>query len=229
MFIFPGSHNYGFRLDNIHINNYNQCRIFYSSAVSLRVWSVANPLFTGCNARTYCYSHIRICKNKVDEAGFRVCIYTFYKSYALVILGLCSRDTNHLIIRHRDTNGKLHGHRCRDLKVDHTCDNNHAYGPVMHPNASRCSLRMASRGFWCGPSVLLYYRCVLELDTHNLSQRVITVERAVLSRAQQLEHLATDNDEKVAIITPSTKLMTLFRWRRIGRGVRESSSSPTWA
>jgi para-nitrobenzyl esterase len=30
-------------------------------------------------------------------------------------------------------------------------------------------------------------------------------------------------------ITPSTKLMTLFRWRRIGRGVRENSSSPTWA
>jgi LPS-assembly protein len=31
------------------------------------------------------------------------------------------------------------------------------------------------------------------------------------------------------IITPSTKLMTLFNWRRIGRGVRENSFSPTWA
>jgi hypothetical protein len=31
------------------------------------------------------------------------------------------------------------------------------------------------------------------------------------------------------VITPSTKLMTLFRWRRIGRGVRENNSSPTWA
>src|SRR5712692_3196326 len=30
-------------------------------------------------------------------------------------------------------------------------------------------------------------------------------------------------------ITPSTKLMTLFSWRRIGRGVRENSSSPPWA
>ena len=29
--------------------------------------------------------------------------------------------------------------------------------------------------------------------------------------------------------TPSTKLMTLFKWRRIGRGVRENSSSPPWA
>ena len=33
----------------------------------------------------------------------------------------------------------------------------------------------------------------------------------------------------VVVITPSTKLMTLFSWRRIGRGVRENSSSPTWA
>ena len=32
-----------------------------------------------------------------------------------------------------------------------------------------------------------------------------------------------------AIITPSTKLVTLFNWRRIGRGVRKSSSSPPWA
>jgi hypothetical protein len=31
------------------------------------------------------------------------------------------------------------------------------------------------------------------------------------------------------LITPSTKLMTLFSGRRIGRGVRENSSSPTWA
>jgi hypothetical protein len=31
------------------------------------------------------------------------------------------------------------------------------------------------------------------------------------------------------VITPSTKLMTLFSWRRIGRGVRESNSSPSWA
>jgi hypothetical protein len=29
-------------------------------------------------------------------------------------------------------------------------------------------------------------------------------------------------------ITPSTKLMTLFNWRRIGRGVRKNSSSPPW-
>jgi hypothetical protein len=31
------------------------------------------------------------------------------------------------------------------------------------------------------------------------------------------------------IITPSTKLVTLFNWRRIGRGVRKNSSSPPWA
>jgi hypothetical protein len=30
-------------------------------------------------------------------------------------------------------------------------------------------------------------------------------------------------------ITPSTKLMTLFNWLRIGRGVRKNSSSPPWA
>jgi hypothetical protein len=30
------------------------------------------------------------------------------------------------------------------------------------------------------------------------------------------------------LITPSTKLMTLFNWRRIGRGVRKNSSSPPW-
>jgi DNA-binding response OmpR family regulator len=30
------------------------------------------------------------------------------------------------------------------------------------------------------------------------------------------------------LITPSTKLVTLFNGRRIGHGVRESSSSPTW-
>jgi len=33
----------------------------------------------------------------------------------------------------------------------------------------------------------------------------------------------------VLVITPSTKLMTLFGGRRIGRGVRENNSSPTWA
>jgi len=32
-----------------------------------------------------------------------------------------------------------------------------------------------------------------------------------------------------AVITPSTKWVTLFSGRRIGRGARESSSSPTWA
>ena len=31
------------------------------------------------------------------------------------------------------------------------------------------------------------------------------------------------------IITPSTKLMTHFSRRRIGRGVRENNSSPSWA
>jgi hypothetical protein len=30
------------------------------------------------------------------------------------------------------------------------------------------------------------------------------------------------------LITPSTKLMTLFRWQHIGRGVHENSSLPTW-
>ena len=34
---------------------------------------------------------------------------------------------------------------------------------------------------------------------------------------------------KDKVITPSTKLMTLFSWQRIGRGVHENSSSPTWA
>jgi len=31
------------------------------------------------------------------------------------------------------------------------------------------------------------------------------------------------------VITPSTKLVTLFNWRHIGRGVRKNSSSPPWA
>ncbi len=34
---------------------------------------------------------------------------------------------------------------------------------------------------------------------------------------------------RLAIITPSTKLMTLFNWRHIGHGVRKNSSSPPWA
>ncbi len=34
---------------------------------------------------------------------------------------------------------------------------------------------------------------------------------------------------RTPIITPSTKLMTLFNWRHIGRGVRKNSSSPPWA
>jgi len=33
---------------------------------------------------------------------------------------------------------------------------------------------------------------------------------------------------RVGVITPSTKLVTLFNWRHIGRGVRKNSSSPTW-
>jgi hypothetical protein len=32
-----------------------------------------------------------------------------------------------------------------------------------------------------------------------------------------------------AYITPSTKLVTLFNWRHIGRGVHKNSSSPPWA
>jgi signal-transduction protein with cAMP-binding, CBS, and nucleotidyltransferase domain len=31
------------------------------------------------------------------------------------------------------------------------------------------------------------------------------------------------------VITPSTKLVTLFNWRHIGRGVHKNSSSPPWA
>jgi hypothetical protein len=31
------------------------------------------------------------------------------------------------------------------------------------------------------------------------------------------------------LITPSTKLVTLFNWRHIGRGVHKNSSSPPWA
>jgi hypothetical protein len=33
----------------------------------------------------------------------------------------------------------------------------------------------------------------------------------------------------IPLITPSTKWMTLFSWRRIGHGVHESSSAPVWA
>jgi hypothetical protein len=39
----------------------------------------------------------------------------------------------------------------------------------------------------------------------------------------------TESIERLAVITPSTKLVTLFNWRRIGRGVRKSSSSLPWA
>jgi hypothetical protein len=31
------------------------------------------------------------------------------------------------------------------------------------------------------------------------------------------------------VITPSTKLVTLFNWRHIGHGVHKNSSSPPWA
>jgi hypothetical protein len=33
----------------------------------------------------------------------------------------------------------------------------------------------------------------------------------------------------VAVITPGTKLVTLFNWRHIGHGVHKNSSSPPWA
>ena len=39
----------------------------------------------------------------------------------------------------------------------------------------------------------------------------------------------TGVNEKTRLITPSTKLVTLFNWRHIGRGVHKNSSSPPWA
>ena len=41
--------------------------------------------------------------------------------------------------------------------------------------------------------------------------------------------IKTVDMHKDVFITPSTKLVTLFNGLRIGRGVRESSSSPIWA
>lgn len=38
-----------------------------------------------------------------------------------------------------------------------------------------------------------------ETNPKNLRNRVKTAERAVLLRSQQIENLATDNDEKLAI------------------------------
>jgi PAS domain S-box-containing protein len=72
----------------------------------------------------------------------------------------------------------------------------------------------------------------------NISERKRTgiAIREERDRAQQYLDiadvilLALDLEGRITLlITPSTKLMTLFRWRRIGRGVRENNSSPTWA
>ena len=60
----------------------------------------------------------------------------------------------------------------------------------------------------------------------------VDYERSELDALGNSAHITPQTNremEEGGIITPSTKLMTLFRWRRIGRGVRESSSSPTWA
>src|SRR5258705_12032474 len=35
-------------------------------------------------------------------------------------------------------------------------------------------------------------------------------------------------ETRMEIITPSTKLVTVFNWRHIGRGVHKNSSSPPW-
>ena len=56
---------------------------------------------------------------------------------------------------------------------------------------------------------------VQELDTHQLSQRVCAAEEAVLFRANQIENLITNNDEKVAIndaLKSLRVLRGLFEW-----------------
>src|SRR5258708_8694024 len=45
-----------------------------------------------------------------------------------------------------------------------------------------------------------------------------------------LENLSEERSSGFsATITPSTKLVPLFNWRHIGRGVHKNSSSPPWA
>jgi hypothetical protein len=55
--------------------------------------------------------------------------------------------------------------------------------------------------------------------------------RAARRDSEKMRPLTLDTFAAVvakATITPSSKLMTLFNWRRIGRAVRENSSAPTW-
>ena len=56
---------------------------------------------------------------------------------------------------------------------------------------------------------------VQELDTHQLLQRVSAAEEAVLFRANQIENLITNTDEKVAIndaLKSLRVLRGLFEW-----------------
>jgi len=47
-------------------------------------------------------------------------------------------------------------------------------------------------------------------------------------KADRSEQAKPKGPRHSLVITPGTKLVTLFNWRRIGRGVRKSSSSPPW-
>jgi hypothetical protein len=55
----------------------------------------------------------------------------------------------------------------------------------------------------------------------------VGIER--MARGIQAFSGAKINELGSTVITPSTKLVTLFNWRHIGRGVHKNSSSPPWA
>ncbi len=68
-------------------------------------------------------------------------------------------------------------------------------------------------------------------ETLQLKERFLKLEdmRALDYCERRWKEEGCPAERWQVIITPSTKLMTLFNWRRIGRGVRKNSSSPPWA
>jgi hypothetical protein len=60
--------------------------------------------------------------------------------------------------------------------------------------------------------------CPIEFINSRLDQALIEIVAQMRPGESLISKLSG------SVITPSTKLMTLFKWRRIGRGVRESNS-----
>ena len=84
---------------------------------------------------------------------------------------------------------------------------------------------------WGGaPGSLLFYAKIAKASGKEWASAFterpkIEVDRQYLKDSIYETYLIS---QKIRLITPSTKLVTLFNVQRIGHGVHESSSSPTW-